>query len=290
MTNSMTNYADTARCAIVSIIAGIVRCGAVLAGTSISVTAIGVSGFGIAVAAAEPRVCVGYNPETMTWGQIGTIDQPIGFGYCPHGYGIMGTTRVSSPDREGAKVHVMGDCCPLPEDALLDEHSLQLERCPKDSIATGAVTASILEHGECLLPAAPASCAALPKLQRQYMRCTKLSSRYQLGDPQPGVSWGWNRHLSGNFGARVVKTAIPIGLRHGIGRMEKHRWQLEGCIGSPSGSLLVAKESRRCWGNFFAQLQYAGETNDPPRGTAVQVIPECTTVTDRDSSDAACVP
>ena len=65
-----------------------------------------------------------------------------------------------------------------------------------------------------------------------------------------------------------------------MGRMTKDKWNKEGCVGYPYGSLLTDKTAKVCGGFKFRQLQFKGLAGDPDEGTPVQMFPECKDVSD----------
>ena len=238
----------------------------------------------------QPKVCVGYNPETDTFGRIGAEDYPWQFGFCPHGYAMVATARVLKPDRVAKELPGAGDCCPLPEDALTDEHKIEVERCPDGYVVTGSMGFGIFNLDECTQNRRSAECDKLPYLNTYYLRCTKINpGRYQLGPSASGIDWGWNHNVSGRWVAHITRMQIPAGLRYAVGRISTMRWAVEGCIGDPIGSLFVEKVSRRCDGYKFSQLQYRGVSGDPAGGTPVQIFPDCTSIDDRLSRDPRCL-
>ncbi len=122
------------------------------------------------------------------------------------------------------------------------------------------------------------------------MRCTKINTaRYQLGEARPGAYWGSG--AAGWKGAtRITWDNIPAAIRYANGREEQHRWDVDGCIGYPWGSLLAEKHSKYCSGMMFKQLQFKGLDGDPAAGTVVKMFPDCDDVANIDDPQkATCV-
>ena len=218
------------------------------------------------VPGSAPSTCIGYNVTQGNWGEE--------FQTCAAGYAAYGVGDAGGPEREGAQIPAVQICCPLPApDILTKEEVFVREACPEDYVATG----SKLDFSQGFKTV-------------QYMRCTKINSaRYQLGAPQPSLYWG-NGFAGWQGSQRIEREDIPAGIRYAMGRMSQDKWNAEGCVGYPYGSLLTEKTAKVCGGFYFRQLQFAGQSGDPQRGTPVQMFPECDEVTNlKDPNGGTCV-
>ena len=220
---------------------------------------------------AEPKSCIGFNPENGSWGaQLRPTTH-----LCPKHYAFFGAAKPLSPNRD-RRAAALGQCCPLPaEDILLDREVFMVDSCEEGMVATG-------------VRVPPASESAQAEI-----RCTALNTaRYQLGKAAPGALWGfdlasapyfWKEHL-------VLKAAdLPPAIRAGLARHDFREFSANGCVGLPFGSLLVAKYGKRCKHFYYRELQYRGAPNDPPAGTPVIMYPRCRYIADPFSPEAKCI-
>lgn len=194
---------------------------------------------------------------------------------CPPNTVFLGTamgTGRHSPEN----APLLSSCCRVPaEDLLTNRHVFEAAICPPEHVVTGV-----------LLAANPA--LAL----KRNIRCTEINSdRYQLGTLTYGVFWGVSTKASFPWKEqkRIRTDEVPLAIRYGLSRMERRIFSGAGCVGDPPGSLLVGKRSMRCKGLLFRELQYRGRPGDPPKGTAVDLIPECRSINNVFSPDARCI-
>ena len=198
-----------------------------------------------------PYVCVGYVPSSSfdKWGYSSV---------CPEGYAIY--------DSRFTKDYTVGSCCRLPlPDILTKVHSVETSgRCPENSIATGVI-----------LPAK--------------LRCTQINTkRYALALPTSGIYWGFSARQN-NAQESVLKERIPLGIRFGIGRNLFQAWSPEGCLGYPWGALLTKWGPEDCKNSEFRTLVYSGLASVPPKGTAVQMFPNCKAGVNPFDPNAGCI-
>lgn len=186
----------------------------------------------------------------------------------------------SSRFAAGKRVVLRATCCPLPaSDILTNEHIVAEQSCPENFVATGAMR----ECPENVAFEDESSTCSYP------LRCTKLNmTRYQLGRREPGVFWGtgatfWKESKT------ILKSDIPLAIRLAMGRINKFSWVQSGCLGSPSGSLFVEKQSKRCHGMIYQQLLFRGLPGDPAAGTPVPMYPQCDTLNHKYSSQPECI-
>ena len=163
---------------------------------------------------------------------------------CPRGYAVVAIDDSST----GTPSHFFTvDCCPLPrEDVLQDDLPGSFSSCPDGSVATSGPLAT----------------------DNNLLRCSKVNPRYLLGEPRPGVYWGDGFSIP-RTKLGIERMGIPEALREGIGRESRTVWDVDGCIGSPPGSLLTTIGDGSCAETRFRPLLFSGAAGDPPRGTAV---------------------
>lgn len=218
---------------------------------------------GVVAPGVEPQACIGFNEMQKRWGAE--------WGYCPTGHAFFGNDDPAGDAGPAEKITVAGSCCKLPaQDILTEDHVFTTSECPLDYVATGS------RH------------EVKGDTRTVYMRCTKINTgRYQLGEMTPGVYWG--KGSAGWQGStRILWENIPKELRFASGRETAEKWDIDGCVGYPWGSLLTKKESKHCAGFSFRQLQYRGAGNDPLAGTPVQMLPRCADVDPNDPTAASC--
>ncbi len=195
---------------------------------------------------------------------------------CPPHTVFYGTT-MGSGQYGPSDAPIDANCCPLPEqDILTDEHVEAISHCPDNFVVTGVTIRLKCGSGkECERP----------------IRCTRINTdRYQLGSEQPGVFWGASVKASFPWkeDKKIRVDELPLAIRYGVQRSQRRVFALAGCVGEPPGSLLVAKNSVRCKGFRYRELQYRGVPGDAPKGTAVKMFPECDKIDTVFASDAKC--
>lgn len=220
----------------------------------------------VAIAGSNPQLCIGYNTSTGIWGEE--------YQLCAPGYAAYGVADAGGKERAGEKIPAVQNCCPLPaRDILTQEEVYVRESCPENYVATGSkLDFSKGDEGI------------------QLMRCTKINSaRYKLGAAKPSLYFG-NGFAGWQGSQRIEREEIPAALRWGMSRLSREKWNKEGCIGFPFGSLLTSKQAKVCAGFFFRELEFAGLPGDPPAGTPVKMFPDCRDVTRVDDPQkASCV-
>lgn len=178
--------------------------------------------------------------------------------FCPAGYAFYG---VDDPAGEVGPVSIIpavGACCPLPSaDILSDEHTLSVDLCPENTVATGSL--STHHDGKTI----------------ELLRCTRINTaRYQLAPAEPAKYWGTG--AAGWLGAEEIPwTSIPVAIRSAQGWWGQNGRDIDGCIGYPWGSMLVGKSTKYCSGYSFRQLLFRGAPGDPLAGTPVKMFPDC---------------
>ena len=180
------------------------------------------------------------------------------YNQCPVGYAAYGVDDPAGIQGPGKVIKATLVCCPLPKkDILTEQHVFVTEECPENHVATG-------------------SKVPVPGRETtKYLRCTKINTaRYQLGTTLPSKYWG-RGHAGWHGSQKVRRELIPAGLRHAMGRQAIDKWDIDGCVGYPWGSLFVKKSSKYCAGLYFKQLQYVGLDTDPAKGTPVKMFPDC---------------
>lgn len=221
-----------------------------------------------------PKPCVWGHPTEKHSGNTWSV--PV-VQVCPEGTAAMSARVRHGPHFISAEEAPLSiECCPLPAtDILTNEHIEASAECPADYIITGA-------QAYCLGPDFSEPC-------NKPIRCTRINKeRYQLNSEASGAMWG----ISSVFymeKLHYMKSEIPLALRYALGRLSRYSWQAAGCIGFPFGSLLVKKISgKRCHHLFYRELQYSGVSGDPPKGTPVKMLPNCTRVSGVFSNNPLC--
>lgn len=238
----------------------------------------------------EIPVCVGWDPERRQFGSermTAFADNLLIARFrCPKGFGIISAETPYGPEREGAMIPLVGDCCPLPPDALLDEPpSEHTVHCPNDSIVVGG---RMQTQG------------ADPWWNQSFfMHCARINTaRYRLGPDTPGMRVGptmsySNELLFSLFGMKSTRLSflsVPAGIRYAVGRLSATEWKAESCIGSPFGSVAVGKTGKECRAQHYRQLLYRGIKGDPADGTPVRIFADCEAIDDPLSTTPRCIP
>ena len=238
--------------------------------------------------AQKPSLCIGYRPDAELWHTLVTPTFIMPNQFCPKNYAMIAASKTLGSPRPGAHIYIHGDCCPLPEDALLDEHVFDDTRCPENTVATG-IKAEARYLKDCA--AGKKSCYHNLNSYRQLMRCTRINSeKYQLGEPKRMKSWALAAHFSSSMNEHYNWNLIPAGLRYGLSRKGRFAWAFDGCVAYPFGSIITAKTSKYCSGFFARELQYNGRgLEQPPAGTAVLNYHKCLAVNDLFDPNAKCI-
>lgn len=231
--------------------------------------------------------CVAYHPNKPFWGAVNIHAEVREHTLCPTHHAIVGLYPVLGDPDGPSNIPVSGFCCPLPPDALSEEHVEDTEACPEDYVATGS---RIDEQYFLDLRDSERDVSNFMQSYRQILRCTKINTkRYSLSEPSPLVYWGLTTHFGRMFEKRISRSQIPIGLRYGIGRTTRYHWARDGCVTYPFGSLLTKKTGKECSQLFSRQLLYRGRRGDPASGTPVVDYSGCLAVDDPLSPKARCV-
>ena len=163
-----------------------------------------------------------------------------------------------------------GACCRLPAaDILTGELAESIEACPEGYVGVGGRNAASDEF---------------------YLVCEKVNlKRYRLGPSTRGRYFGvgysmWKER------ARIEGSQVPVALRYALGRSNFIIWTGEQCVGEVPGMLVVAKRPRSCASIEFRELQYAGLPGDPPAGTPVPMLPNCTKIENEFDPTSGCRP
>lgn len=219
---------------------------------------------GVMASGINPQTCIGYDQLKQRWGADA--------GLCPANHAFFGVDDPAGAKGPAKRISVSMSCCPLPaKDILSTEHIYSTDDCPKDYVATGSRRRGSKEN------------------KVVHMRCTKINtSRYQLGEATEGIYWGEGA-AGWSSSKRIAWENIPASMRFAHGRKSADKWDVDGCVGYPWGSLLTKKKSKNCSSFSFQQLQYKGtNANDPLAGKAVQMIPNCSEMENVGSPDARC--
>ncbi len=223
------------------------------------------------------KICVGFNPDEQYWGRKGREETS-----CSSNYAMYGTAVPAGPSYPPKAVRFGGSCCPLPsEEVLTEEQVVVPAECPEGFVVTATLPGPLCREFYRFSFCDPEEGMSL--------RCTKINTkRYQLGPKTPGILWGVSA-TAWKQGRHIKRIELPAAIRFGLGRISKYRLTSGGCVGDPYGSLLVAKQSKRCSDLIFRELQYKGLPGDPPQGTSVEMFPRCRFISDRFEQHPTCV-
>ena len=201
----------------------------------------------------EGAPCIGYDPQSDSWGSRG-IGEQLTPRNCPAGSAFVGTTMPRRRRKSERGSAVEGFCCPLPQGALIEQHSLHPTLCPDGAVATGALEVEELDpsSGE--------------KATRFLLRCTTVNKiDFEILPPEEGrqvaVAKQYYRAASrkvlpqvfGNPELALNWNSIPVRIRYALGRVNYDFWVTEFCVGAPPGSLLSASGSS-CSEQQYRQL------------------------------------
>ena len=200
-----------------------------------------------------PPPCLGFNPETKLWGARAPspVEPEV---ICPNAQAFVG---VSSRSRQRAKASIAGHCCPVPENALLNEHSWSSDVCPDGAVVTGA---------------------RWTEQDQPSIRCSMINQvDYELHSPQPGQRLELAEDFPaqirdtvlGRSSKRTPRASIPVSLRYGLGRTSRTSWEASVCIGAPPGSLLSGLNGTECNALVFRELKPRSASIHPPPCAAV---------------------
>lgn len=217
----------------------------------------------------EPRVspqpCLGNDRDPLREMADAKARHDWSIGSCDLNSGVMAHDDNSDYDA----IPLIPRCCvlPSPDVAFRGIRIMRETRCPEGSVVIGAAS----------------------RPERPGITCSPISSRYQLGPARKGRYWGKGSGwvpIAGRGDLRLDQ--IPPGMRTGIGRIDRDRWDEDGCIGDPPGSLLVERTGPRCDQSKYRELQFSGFPGDPPKGTPVPMFPPCKAEVNPYSSSAQC--
>lgn len=188
-----------------------------------------------------PYICTGYSPASQThkWGRQGDT--------CPPSHAVI----ELDDNRFGAGI----TCCPLPEPDILrgETEWLEARECPENTVLTGA-RLSESGHGP------------------TFVGCTPIdTTRYRLGPRRPGRQWGTGLSSKG-FRFGIARSELPLALQPGLGRASYNRWDIDGCVGDPPGSIAVSPLNQDCKKTVFRSLErLTGDGSAVP----VRMFPSC---------------
>ena len=218
--------------------------------------------------------CLGYNPETNAW-STNIVDPEHRDEQCASGYAFIAGSFHGWRATEPGSILIFGNCCRLPEGALLNEHVYELSKCPSGYVVTGM------------------KYTTLGYAPHQYsMRCTRINEQqYTLGEAQPGITVGWQSEFFRNlfyslfekYEGRIARSGLPVGIRYAVGRRTSEYWEANACVGETPGSLLTEKLQKRCGGLRFKSLLHKQSVQP------VALFPQCEALSSITDIHAHCI-
>ena len=226
----------------------------------------GVSALGRAAARVVMRreregICTGYIPDS-SGGSVESRWVNIA-GSCPNGYAVLAVDDMSRGQTLGSSLPAI-TCCPLPQKEILtDRQHLAQESCPDRTVFTGYEITG----------------------RERRLRCTEIDDRYELLPAQPGQYWGYGFSIRGAE-KQLRKSDVSVALRYALGRTRRREWDIDGCVGSPPGSLLVGATGGGCEGLQFRELRLKAVR--PDASEAVTVLKKCAAIDSPFSTNPRC--
>ena len=234
-------------------------------------------------------VCSGYDAAHDRWGPWGKKPDEDGEDDCPADQAFLAHSYVSgSRWRPINTFEIAGYCCKIPNGVLLNEHMFVSEECPDDYVVTGGRVENV----------SAVSGNDTHQSQRYLLRCTRIDrTKYTLG---PSTR-GWQVTLVQDFVDQVVhwlrfgvpertttRSRIPMALRYGLFRVGPTRWDEDGCIGYPWGSILTGRTNKHCAGHIFRELLYRGTSS--ATSVPVKMYPDCIALSSPFDVNPSCIP
>lgn len=229
-------------------------------------------------APSELSPCIGYDPQLHTWGpkSPGTGNQ----GLCPVGSAVFGTVAtLSREERKGPSTPLHLFCCPLPDGVLTSETTIVSSDCPEEFVITGErLLDPTTEPGGIVF------------------QCTRVNTaRFTLAAARAGARMRLTDSLFDYFGntfrgelhdseAVLSWEALPVGIRYGVGRMNRLTWVRTGCVGNPPGSLLSGRSGEDCSSLTFREVRLKDNDREAP------MYPHCRAIDAPLSPAARCIP
>lgn len=224
--------------------------------------------------ALEP--CTGYLDSARGWSLTWLSPERLE-SHCPEGMAILAVRTITAGIASAEHAAPTGSCCPLPPNALRDQHSFTEVSCPPDMVVTG-----VRFHPEVPLP------VPFRSEEAQYqIRCTKLNTEileYKkaesvlLSAAQPFETRLWPLSVRA-----LNRAALPAELRFGLGRTSKTHWEEEFCVGFPWGSPLRSIGFRHCTGTEFTAIRPRASVNN-----SMQKRASCSFISNLFSVDFGC--
>lgn len=196
-------------------------------------------------AQAESLPCTSYHRELKYWGLTG-VSPSRQEDHCSKGEAIVFHGPVIGYNIEAGSVPLEGNCCPMPQGALLEDYSYAVDICPEDSVITGAryKGAGDRATGTYLYE----------------VRCTKVNlNLYRLRPAQEIVQLEYGRATRidkalGSGKKWIHRRDIPKAYQKGMGRTGPFSWISSGCLALPWGSPLSGMGRNGCKGFEFKTL------------------------------------
>ena len=209
------------------------------------------------VYADELPLCSGYDPLRKSWGFLSVEDQQSE-AYCPPGYAVLSHQAVSLAGYRSVS------CCPLPEDALTQNHVFTPRTCPSGFVATG------------IRRTTPTGTHIASNRERE-IRCTEVNQQqFELIPAEVVEITRLSTPSAESLLAGIRCSArgkLPPNLRYGLGRKSRYTWGEAFCAGLPWGSVLSSFAEKTCRGASFLTLKRRFiRPNDTPNCAAVSGV------------------
>ena len=205
----------------------------------------------LGIDADGPYACLAYSPGyERRWGLMGDRG-------CPPDYAYLAVDDGAGTRTNSERLWTNGLCCRLPRGVLTEERMEAPFECPDGWVGAGGRNTG--DNEDSFKP----------------IICAKIDTeRFRLGPRFPGSYWGTGQSMRGQDRVRSL-SEINISLRVAIQRRAFNEFDMDGCVGDPPGSIMVNKGRGMCKTFAFRQLLYRGVPGDPPDGTPVPLLPNC---------------
>jgi hypothetical protein len=200
------------------------------------------------VGAEQIPYCNGQNRSTKEGVGIALHAEDSGPALCAPGTALVFHQTLLHGHKPANIRTVAGNCCPMLEGSLSDEHGYYESACPENMVVTGARFK-------------PATFAAT-KERIVELRCTKIDTEsFSLVTSEKVLNFEFANPDLGNLfrslfkpESRTGRNMLPYALRSGAPRASEFTEHASGCVGYPWGSAMTAIGTSECIGFSFAEI------------------------------------